>query len=64
MPLNEVLSFNSAAAVGNYFGASSPEATLAADFYSCYSGSSANMLFDRFVPGGGRARLFGETSAA
>jgi hypothetical protein len=59
LPLNEVLSFNSAAAVENFFGVSSPEATLANDFFSGYNGSSATMLFDRFVPGGGRARLFG-----
>jgi hypothetical protein len=59
IPFNEVLSFNSEAAVANFFGAGSAEATLAADFFSGYAGSSANMLFDRLPVGGGRARLFG-----
>ena len=59
IPFNEVLSFNSATAVDNFFGVSSAEATLATDFYSGYTGNSADMLFDRFVPGGGRARLYG-----
>ena len=59
VPFNEVLSFNSITAVENFFGVSSAEATLATDFFSGYSGSSAHMLFDRMPIGGGRARIFG-----
>jgi Protein of unknown function (DUF3383)/PEP-CTERM motif len=60
-PFNEVLSFNSAMAVDSFYGADSTEAHLASDFFSGYTGSSANMLFARFQPGGGRARLFGSS---
>ncbi len=59
IPFNEVLSFNSVTAVENFFGVSSAEATLAADFFSGDSGSSAHMLFDRMPLGGGRARIYG-----
>jgi Protein of unknown function (DUF3383) len=59
IPFNEVLSFNSVTAVENYFGVGSAEAALATDYFSGYSGSSANMLFDRMPLGGGRARIFG-----
>jgi hypothetical protein len=59
IPFNEALSFNSVVEVENYFGVNSYEAGLAAEFFSGYTGSSANMLFARFVPGGGRARLYG-----
>ena len=62
IPFNEVLSFNSLTAVENYFGVGSFSARLATEFFSGYTGSSANMLFARFVPGGGRARLFGGDS--
>jgi hypothetical protein len=59
VPFNEVLPFGSKAKVENYFGVNSPEAQLADDFFSGYTGSSATMLFDRFPPGGGRARIYG-----
>src|ERR1700734_2579003 len=59
VPFNEGLSFGSKAKVENYFGVNSPEAQLADDFFSGYPGSSATMLFDRFPPGGGRARIYG-----
>ena len=59
IPWNETLSFNSAAGVANFFGASSYEANLAADYFSGYSGSSANLLFARVSLGGGRGRIFG-----
>jgi hypothetical protein len=59
IPFNEVLSFNSVTEVENYFGLRSIEAHLANDFFAGYTGSSANMLFARFVPGAGRARLYG-----
>jgi hypothetical protein len=62
IPFNEVLSFDSATAVDNYFGVNSFSARLATEFFSGYTGSSANMLFARFVPGGGRARLYGGDS--
>jgi hypothetical protein len=59
VPLNEVLSFNSATAVENFFGVGSDEATLATDFFAGYNGSSANMLFVRTPLGGARARIYG-----
>ena len=59
LPFNEVLSFNSVTKVENFFGVRSAEATLAKEFFSGYSGSSAHMLFDRMPIGGGRARIFG-----
>ena len=59
MPLNEVLSFNSATAVENFFGVGSDEAALATDFFAGYNGSSANMLFVRTPLGGARARIYG-----
>ena len=59
VPLNEVLSFNSATAVKNFFGVGSAEATLATDFFAGYNGSSANMLFVRTPLGGARARIYG-----
>ena len=59
VPFNEVISFGSIASVDNYFGVKSPEAQLADDFFAGYTGSSAEMLFDRFPPGGGRARIYG-----
>jgi hypothetical protein len=58
-PLNEVLSFNSETAVENFYGENSSEASLAAEFYAGYSGSSAYMLFARYPVGGARARLYG-----
>ncbi len=59
VPFNEVMSFGSIASVENYFGVKSPEAQLADDFFAGYTGSSAEMLFDRIPPGGGRARIYG-----
>ena len=59
VPLNEVLSFNSATAVENFFGVGSDEAALATDFFAGYNGSSANMLFVRMPLGGARARIYG-----
>ena len=53
-----VASFNSATAVANYFGTSSLEAELAADYFTTY-GSSANMIFVRYPIVGSRAHLFG-----
>ncbi|HME83408.1 MAG TPA: DUF3383 family protein, partial [Roseiarcus sp.] len=47
-PDNTVLSFNSATAVANYYGATSTEATLAKDFFAVnYGDTSATMLFTR-----------------
>ena len=43
----------------NYFGAVSPEATLAKEFFKHYTGDSANMLFTRFPDEPGRAHLYG-----
>src|ERR1700722_10648587 len=57
--LNEVLSFNSATAVENFFGVGSDEATLATDFFAGYNGSAANKLFVRTLLGGARARICG-----
>ena len=58
-PLYDVLSFNSATAVANYYGATSQEATLATDFFAGYTGSSANMLFTRYPILPARAHLYG-----
>ncbi len=57
-PDNEVLSFNTLTALENYYGATSDEAALAAEFFTTY-GSSANMLVVRFPLGGNRAHLYG-----
>ena len=47
-PANTVLSFNSATAVANYYGATSREASLAKEFFAGYGGTSATMLFTRY----------------
>ena len=47
-PDNAVLSFNSATAVANYYGATSKEASLANEFFAGYAGTSATMLFTRY----------------
>ena len=57
-PNNEVLSFNSVTAVANYYGDTSAEAGMAAQFFADY-GTAANMLFIRFPIGGNRAHLYG-----
>ncbi len=46
-PDNAVLSFNSVAAVENYYGATSSEASLAKEFFAGYGDTSATMLFTR-----------------
>ena len=46
-PDNAVLSFHSATAVANYYGATSTEASLANEFFAGYGGTSATMLFTR-----------------
>jgi hypothetical protein len=51
-PLGEVLPFTSAAAVANYYGATSHEAHLANEFFKGYTGSSATMLFAFLSPTG------------
>jgi hypothetical protein len=58
-PLYQVLSFGSETAVANFYGARSLEASLAAQFFAGYSGSSAHMLFARFPVGSARAHLYG-----
>ena len=58
-PLYGVLSFNSYAAVANYYGDTSSEATLASEFFAGYNGSSANMLFTRLPYLPARAHLLG-----
>ena len=47
-PENAVLSFNSATAVANYYGATSSEASLANEFFAGYADTSATMLFTRY----------------
>src|SRR5271165_2424634 len=47
-PDNTVLSFNSATAVANYYGATSAQASLANEFFAGYGGTSATMLFTRY----------------
>jgi hypothetical protein len=58
-PLGDVLSFDSETGVANYYGATSDEAKLAAEFFAGYSGSSANMLFTRYPFLPARAHLYG-----
>jgi hypothetical protein len=58
-PLYKVLSFTNEAEVANFFGATSIEASLAAQFFAGYNGSSAHMLFARFPVGSARAHLYG-----
>ena len=58
-PLYKILSFDSEPAVANFYGARSLEASLAAQFFAGYSGSSAHMLFARFPVGSARAHLYG-----
>ena len=47
-PATAVLSFNSATAVANYYGATSSEASLANEFFAGYGDTSATMLFTRY----------------
>ena len=58
-PATGVLSFNSAAAVADYYGATSFEASLANQFFAGYGGAPATMLFTRYSGGGGRPHLYG-----
>jgi hypothetical protein len=58
-PLYDVLSFNSETGVANYYGATSIEAHMADEFFSDYTGDSANMLFARYPVLPGRAHLYG-----
>lgn len=58
-PLGDVLPFNSETEVANYYGATSDEAKLAAEFFYGYSGSSADMLFTRYPFLPARAHLYG-----
>ena len=58
-PANTVLSFHSATAVANYYGATSSEASLAKEFFAVnYGETSATMLFTR-VGLGQRPHLLG-----
>ena len=50
-------------AVANYYGNTSAEAGLAAQFFADY-GTAANMLFIRFPIGGNRAHLYGGTNVS
>jgi Protein of unknown function (DUF3383)/PEP-CTERM motif len=61
VPLGEVISFSSATAVANYFGANSNPAALATEFYDGYNSSDgpANMLFARLPALPARAHLYG-----
>ena len=58
-PLYEVLSFDNATAVENYYGVGTEEARLATEFFAGYTGSSANMLFTRLPILSARAHLVG-----
>jgi hypothetical protein len=61
IPFGDPQSFPSVEAVENYFGIGTAEATLASDFFANGAGrhDTARLKFVRFVPGGGRPRLFG-----
>jgi hypothetical protein len=58
-PLNEVLSFDSATEVDDYFGVSSEQARLAKEFYANGGAGVANMLFARYPYSPARAHLYG-----
>jgi hypothetical protein len=58
-PATGVLSFNSAAAVANYYGATSFEAGLASEFFKGYGDAPATMLITRYSAGGARPHLYG-----
>jgi Protein of unknown function (DUF3383) len=58
-PVFDVLAFKSVTAVANYYGATSGEATLAADFFAGYSDTGATMVFAHFPEGPVRAHLYG-----
>ena len=58
-PATAVLTFHSATAVANYYGATSSEASLAKEFFAGYAGTSATMLFTRFGGGWVRPHLLG-----
>ena len=58
-PATGVLSFNNAAAVANYYGATSFEAKLANEFFAGYGGTSATMFFTRYSGAGDRPHLYG-----
>jgi hypothetical protein len=58
-PATGVLSFNSAAAVADYYGETSFEASLAKEFFAGYGDTSATMLFTRYSAGGDRPHLYG-----
>ena len=62
-PANVVLSFNSATAVENYYGATSREASLAKEFFAGYGGTSATLSFTRYG-NGQRPHLLGANIAA
>jgi hypothetical protein len=47
-PANAVLSFQSITAVANYYGATSPETSLAKEFFATKYAGAATMLFTRF----------------
>ena len=55
---SSVLSFQSATAVANYFGATSDAASLANEFFADY-GPSATMLISRYGFSGARPHLYG-----
>ena len=58
-PATGVLSFNSATAVADYYGATSFEASLANEFFAGYGDAPATMLITRYSGGGGRPHLYG-----
>ena len=58
-PQTAVLSFSSATAVANYYGATSAQASLANEFFAGYAGTSATMLFTRYTAAGERPHLLG-----
>ena len=59
VPVGVVMSFGSATAVANYFGASSSEASLATEFFEGYAGAPAQMLLTNYPYAGEPAQLLG-----
>jgi hypothetical protein len=57
LPVGAILSFSSATAVTNFFGAGTEEAALANEYFAGYAGTSAEMLFTRYPIEGGRSHL-------
>jgi hypothetical protein len=58
-PFKTAYSYGSVNAVADFYGVESLETQLATEFFANGAGNDDKIVFVRFVPGGGRARIFG-----